>query len=315
MSKSTLTTEIDHVGIVGAGLMGHGIGLSFALSGRSVTLFDLDRDVLDNARKNILSAHATLAEKRDVPSKATVMDRIRFESDLEANVGDVDFVTEVVSEQMDVKQDVFRLLDENTEDVVLATNTSGLSITEIASVVDDESRVVGTHWFNPPYIVPLVEVVRGEKSSDTAVEVSRTLLEDLGKTAVVVEKDIPGFIGNRIQTAMAYEALSLLENGVASAEDIDKAVKAGFGFRLPILGIFEKIDQSGLDVHHEVESYLMGELDRGAEPTQLVQDLVEDGQKGLKTGKGIYDWSDAEPTDVYRRRDEALLEVLDVYDR
>jgi len=314
MSKSTLTTEIDHVGIVGAGLMGHGIGLSFALSGRSVTLFDLDRDVLDNARKNILSAHATLAEKRDVPSEATVMDRIRFESDLEANVGDVDFVTEVVSEQMDVKQDVFRLLDENTEDVVLATNTSGLSITEIASVVDDESRVVGTHWFNPPYIVPLVEVIRGDRTDDSAIDVTYDLMERVGKTPVVVEKDIPGFIGNRIQLAMMYEAFSLLDRGVASAEAIDKVVKSGFGFRLPLLGIFEKTDHSGLDVHLDVQKYLVSDLDRGTDTFDITEELVADGDYGLKTGKGVYDWRGLDAESVYERRDRGLLDILELYE-
>jgi 3-hydroxyacyl-CoA dehydrogenase len=305
--------DVSRVAVVGAGLMGHGIALSFALGGRSVALYDVDPDVLAEAEGSIRSAHATVARHRDVADAATVLDRIAFETDLDAAVGDAEFVTEAVVERMDVKREVFERLDEHTDDAVLATNTSGLSITDLCDVVADGSRVVGTHWFNPPYVVPLVEVVRGEGTGDCTVEATRALLEDVGKTAVVVQKDIPGFIGNRIQMAMAYEAFSLLDRGVASAEDIDRAVRAGFGFRLPVLGIFEKVDQSGLDVQYEVESYLMEQLDRGTEPNPVVERLVEEGNLGLKTGKGVYDWSGTDPAAVSERRDDALLSLLDVY--
>ena len=305
---------VERIAVIGAGLMGHGIALTYALSGRTVALHDVDPEVLDEAEERIRSAHGVLADRREVDSASAVLDRIAFEPELGGAVDGADFVTEAVAERMEVKKQVFRNLDSRAPgEAVLATNTSGLSITEIGSVVDDPSRVVGTHWFNPPYVVPLVEVVRGDETGDEAVELSRTLLEDAGKTAVEVEKDVPGFVGNRIQLAMAYEAFSLLERGVASAEEIDKAVRAGFGFRLPVLGIFEKIDQSGLDVEYEVESYLLETLDRGIEPSDLLADLVEDGHHGLETGRGIYDWSDADPEEVYRDRDEALLSILDTY--
>ncbi|WP_332900191.1 3-hydroxyacyl-CoA dehydrogenase family protein [Haladaptatus sp. CMSO5] len=309
-------TEIARVSVVGAGTMGYGIALTFALGGKSVVLFDIDETALKTAAENIhetvdtLHAHGELTQTETEAVRA----RISYESSLETAIQDADLVTEAVSEDMELKQTVFAKLGTHApEEAILATNTSGLSITEIASVVDNQSRVVGTHYFNPPYIVPVVELVKGTETADSTVTTLAALFETIDKTPVVVERDIPGFIVNRIQTAMAYEAESLLNSGVASAEDIDRAVKGSLGFRLPILGIFEKSDHSGLDVHHDVISHLLPHLDRGTEPHEFLTELVTAGNYGVKTGQGVYNWEGEDMDSVYAARDESLFAQLAVY--
>jgi 3-hydroxyacyl-CoA dehydrogenase len=243
------------------------------------------------------------------------LSNLRTESDLATAVADADFVTEAVVENLDVKRSVFADLDAHAPgDALLATNTSGLSIADIAEDVSDTSRVLGTHWFNPPHIVPLVEVVKGPDTADAVAERVRALLDAAEKTPVVLEREVPGFVGNRIQAAMTYEAYSLLARGVASAADIDRAVKAGFGFRLPVMGIFEKVDQSGLDVHHEVEKSLMPDLDRGTDPNPVIAELLDRDETGWESGKGVYDWTGVDREAATRERDAALLSLLSVYE-
>lgn len=295
--------------------MGYGIALTYALAGREVALYDVDEEALAASRDRVAAAAETLVRNRIVAESETTAagERISFVPAFEDAVADVDLVTEAVTEDLAVKRATFEQLDDAAPEAILATNTSSFNIADVAKSVAEPSRVLGTHWFNPPYIVPLVEVVKGPATDDALAAVIYDLLEEAGKTPVSVEKDIPGFVGNRIQAAMSYEAFSLLERGVASAEDIDRAVKAGFGFRLPMMGIFEKIDQSGLAVHHEVERQLMGDLDRGTEPNSVIEELLEAGHEELPTGKGVYDWSDTDEEAVHRRRDDALLRLLEPY--
>jgi 3-hydroxyacyl-CoA dehydrogenase len=310
------THDVDSVAVVGAGRMGHGIALTYALAGRGVSLYDVDEETLAHSVDHVESALATLVDAGRVSTAdaESALDNVSTTAELADCVGDADFVTEAVAEDLDIKRTVFERLDELApSEAILATNTSGLSIDDIGAPVEDGGRVLGTHWFNPPYVVPLVEVVKGAETRDRPVERTYDLLESASKTPVVVEKDIPGFIGNRIQAAMSYEAFSLLERGVATPEDIDRAVKAGFGFRLPIMGIFEKMDQSGLGIHHEVEKRLMSDLDRGTEPNAVISELLERGETGTDAGKGVYDWTDVDVEAVERERDRALLALYEPY--
>lgn len=309
--------EIRNVSVVGAGRMGHGIALSFALADRPVRLTDVDDAILESSHERIADALDTLVEGGRVTDEraSAALENVTLVRDVESTVADADFVTEAVAEDLSIKQAVFADLDRYAPaDAVLATNTSGLSIDDIAAPVTDAGRVLGTHWFNPPYLVPLVEIVTGSATADAVVQPVQDLLEAAEKTPVVVRKDIPGFIGNRIQAAMSYEAFSLLARGVATPEDIDKAVKAGFGFRLPIMGIFEKIDQSGLDIHHAVEERLMNDLDRGTDPNPVIEELLAEGHTGTDTDGGVYDWTDVNLEEAHRERDRALLSLLDLYE-
>lgn len=308
---------IDRIAVVGAGRMGHGIALVYALAGHEVALFDAGPDVLAAAPERVDAALETMvgAGYVDREEADAALSHLRTESDLADAVADSDFVTEAVVENIAVKQSVFADLDAHAPaDALLATNTSGLSIAEITRDVTDTTRVLGTHWFNPPHIVPLVEVVKGPETADAAAERVRGLLDAAGKTPVTLERELPGFVGNRIQAAMTYEAYSLLARGVASAADIDRAVKAGFGFRLPVMGIFEKVDQSGIDIHHEVEKSLMPDLDRGTDPNPVLVELLERGETGWESGKGVYDWADVDRATATRERDAALLSLLSVYE-
>lgn len=313
---------IDHgsresrVAVIGAGTMGFGIALTYARDGYDVALFDADEDALRDGLDAIDRGLGTLVDtdELDEEDANAARERVGPAESLADAVRDADIVTEAVTEDIDVKREIFASIDEYADaDALLTTNTSGLSITEIATAVSHPERFAGTHWFNPAHITPLVEVVKGEHTSDETAETLVSLLDDAGKTPVTVEKDVPGFIGNRIQMAMTYEAFSLLERGVASAEDIDRAVKAGFGFRLPTMGIFEKVDQSGVDVQYAIEEYLMPELDRGTDPNPVVTRLTERGDLGLKTGRGVYDWRDRDVADVCDERDRDLLAQLDLY--
>jgi 3-hydroxyacyl-CoA dehydrogenase len=311
------SSSLDTIAIVGTGTMGYGIGTVYAADGRTVRLYDASAEALEQARTNIDTALETLTEagRLSADDRSAITERISYHETIEETVGDADLVTEAVSEDLEIKREVFTRLDRHAPaEAILATNTSGLSITDIAGVVDDPSRVVGTHWFNPPHIVPLVEVVRGEQTGDDTVSRTYDLLEVVGKEPVEVKKDIPGFIGNRIQMAMDFEAWSLLQKGVASAEDIDRAVRAGFGFRVPVLGVFKKSDFTGLDVYEEVMSYLLKEIDRGTEPTASLSSLVEQGHYGVKTGQGVYDWEGADFDQLADERDQQLLAMLDAYE-
>jgi 3-hydroxyacyl-CoA dehydrogenase len=313
MSAST----IDRVAIVGTGTMGYGIGTVYASQGRTVRMYDVSQESLAQAETNVEAALETLANAERIPAEEVdaIAGRISYHDTIDAAVEGADLVTEAVTEDLEIKQETFERLDHHApESATLATNTSGLSITEIASVVDDPGRVVGTHWFNPPHIVPLVEVVRGDRTADETVERVYDLLEAVGKEPVEVKKDIPGFIGNRIQMAMDFEAWSLLQMGVASAEDIDRAVRAGFGFRVPALGVFKKSDFAGLDVYEEVMSYLLQEIDRGTEPSESLRQLVDEGHYGVKTGQGVYNWEGADFEDLADERDRQLLALLDAYE-
>lgn len=309
--------DIERVAVVGAGTMGFGIALTYARYGRTVRLVDADAAALEEGMRSIRTSLQTLTDTDQIAAGDIdeILSRIRPVEDIGEAVGDADLVTEAVTEDIAVKQSVFEEIDAAAPDTaLLTTNTSGLSITEIGTAVSDPERFAGTHWFNPAHITPLVEVIKGAETADWVADVLVELLEEVEKTPVTVEKDVMGFIGNRIQMAMIYEAFSLLDAGVASAADIDRAVKAGFGFRLPSMGIFEKVDQSGIDVQYAIEEYLMPELDRGTEPNPVVTRLTEQGDLGLKTGKGVYDWSDTSPSEVYDERDRQLLEQLRIFD-
>ncbi|WP_255152150.1 3-hydroxyacyl-CoA dehydrogenase family protein [Halorarius halobius] len=309
--------EIERIAVVGSGTMGFGIALTYARYGRTVRLVDADPEALAEGMRSIETSLQTLADTDQIDEAEIdeITSRIEPVDELTEAVADADLVTEAVTEDMDVKRAVFEEIDAAAPaTALLTTNTSGLSITEIAEAVSNPERFAGTHWFNPAHITPLVEVIKGEATADETADVLVELLDAVEKTPVRVEKDVLGFIGNRIQMAMIYEAFSLLDAGVASAEDIDRAVKAGFGFRLPSMGIFEKVDQSGIDVQYAIEEYLMPELDRGTDPNPVVTRLVEQGDLGLKTGKGVYDWSDDSPSEIYDERDRQLLEQLRMFE-
>ncbi len=266
--------------VVGAGTMGHGIAEVCAICGYDVTLCDVNEEALRNAVNRI----AWSLEKLKLDKQ--ILSRIKTTTDLEGAAKRADFVIEAVVENTEIKRNVFRVLDENCRnDVILATNTSTIPISEIASATKREDRVVGLHFFNPPTLIRLVEVVRGERTSDETVSKTVKFAESIGMDYVLVNKDVPGFIVNRINVRIFYEALKLLEDGY-KPEEID-AVKYRLG--LP-MGVLEVADFSGIDVAYNVMRELAG---RGmdVEPPEIIKEMVESGKLGMKSGAGFYEYS------------------------
>jgi 3-hydroxybutyryl-CoA dehydrogenase len=193
---------------------------------------------------------------------------------------------------------------------VLASNTSGLSITAVASRCARPERVLTTHFWNPPHLMPLVEIVKGAKTSDEVAETMRRFLVSCGKVAVMVKKDRPGQLGNRLQMALVREAVHIVAEGIADVEDVDIAAKTGFGLRLPVYGILEHQDMVGLDMAFAINDYVSGDLYNEPHAPALYRELLDRGELGVKTGKGFYDWSEKDAAAVRARRDRFVLDFL-----
>lgn len=303
---------MEKVAVIGAGLMGHGIAQIFALNGLSVALADIKADILgpavDGIRANltIMAEHGILSADAIEAAVGCVSTTTRMDE----AAADADVVIEAVIENLALKQKVFQELDAICpESVILASNTSVISITEIAANTVHKERVVGTHFWNPPYLIPLVEVVRGDQTSTSTVDRTVSLLSRVGKHPVRVNKDVPGFVGNRLQHALWREAISIVEQGIADAATVDECVKYGFGLRLPVLGPMENADLVGTDLTLAIHDYILKHLEQSPAPSPLLQTLVNEGDLGFKSGKGFQVWSADAVAETQRRLKTYLLKV------
>jgi 3-hydroxybutyryl-CoA dehydrogenase len=282
--------KIKTVGVVGAGSMGSGIANLAAISGYKVILRDVEQRFLDKGltRINQFMEKSVSKGKLTKEEKTEVLGKIHSTTDLEA-LNEADIVIEAIIENLDAKKSVFAELDRIVpEGVILTTNTSSMSITEIASATNRPERVAGLHFFNPAQLMKLVEVVRGYNTSDETVEELKAFSRTLMKEPVVVNKDIPGFIVNRIMIPQFIEAIRLLEEGVASAKDIDKAVKLGLNYPM---GPFELQDYAGVDIGYYVMEYMAKEFnDTRFAPPMLMKQLMRANRLGRKTKAGFYDY-------------------------
>jgi 3-hydroxybutyryl-CoA dehydrogenase len=296
----------ERIAIIGAGLMGHGIAQLFAARGHEVALYDIATEPLDKARQAIEAIGVLLGQDR------AAVDRVAFLNDLERAVAGADIVIEAAPEKPEMKQDIFRRLDEIAPpEALLASNTSVIPIATIATPVRDKGRVMGTHFWNPPYLVPLVEVIETADTRRAASDRMMALLAAVGQEPVRVLKDIPGFIGNRLQHALKREAIALIANGVCDAETVDRVIKLGFGARLAVLGTLEQSDMVGLNLTLDIHRNLIFDLDVTAGPHPYLAKLVADGHLGMKTGKGFYEWTEDKAAAVRRRLQTFLARQLD----
>jgi 3-hydroxybutyryl-CoA dehydrogenase len=299
--------EVRKAAVIGAGIMGHAIAQVFAQAGIETGLVDLKTDMLKRADRLIRMNLRTLAthglvDEKDIPA---IVGRIQMTTDLAAAVADADFVLEAVVEIPDVKKAIFLELEKLCrEDAVLASNTSSLDIFAIAAELKRRDRLVVAHWFAPPHIIPLVEVVPGPDTSAAVLVFTSGLMERIGKRPVVMKVFAPSFIVNRIQQYIGLAAIEIISKGWATPADIDLAVKTSLGIRLPIVGVVQTFDFTGLDVVAHVLKSSLGQV------PPFIAERVEKGEFGAKTAKGIYDYGKRTEEEILQKRDEMYLAML-----
>jgi 3-hydroxybutyryl-CoA dehydrogenase len=274
------------IAVIGAGLMGHGIAQVFALAGHDVIIYDSVATSLDSAKARILS------NLKDVGDDQRAVDRVTPVADLALAVREADYVVEAVLEDLSLKQKLFAEIEKYVQpEAILASNTSVIPITKIMEGLKHRERALGTHWWNPPYLVPLVEVIETRWTNPQAIDFTMKLHAAAGKQPAHVKKDVPGFIGNRLQHALWREAVALVEHGICDAETIDNVIKSAFGRRLAVLGPLENADMVGTDLTLAIHKTVLPDIDGRPRPSPYLEKLVKDKKLGFKTGEGFRKWS------------------------
>jgi 3-hydroxybutyryl-CoA dehydrogenase len=305
-NKNTVT-------IMGAGLMGPGIAACSALAGHPTVLTDLTTGValagVDKARQNIAQLLESQLINREQASLAGQL--LSADTDFRRSLENTFLIIEAVTEKLSLKQDLFKMLDALAPpDVMITSNTSGLRITDITCYTQHPERTATTHFWFPGHLVPLVEVVMGDKTDEAVAVRLRDLLLGWNKAPVIVRKDLPGQLANRILQAVIREAVNIVQMGLATPEDVDTAIKMGMGIRFPAWGPLEHIDAVGLDLALSVQCDVLPGLNNDAKPAQHLQDLVAQGHLGYKTGSGLYDWQVKDMPALAARRDRFIVEAL-----
>lgn len=296
--------------VAGAGTMGHGIALLMARAGHRVTLLDIREETLSEALERIQGCLHFLTAENELPSEAiyNILSRIQCTTDME-QLQTGRLVIEAVSEDQEIKKSLYHKVAEIcSQDTVLASNTSYLDVFSLAPE-KIQDRMLITHFFAPPYLIPLVEIVKGPRTSQQMITWIFDLLKDAGQQPIVLDRFIPGFIVNRLQRAMGREIFHLIEGGYASPEGIDKAVLASIGIRLPVLGVVRRFDFTGLDLMQKILSNPSIGLVDGDPKTPTLDKHVAQGHLGVKSGKGFYEYSETDVQQVYSKRDRLLLKM------
>jgi 3-hydroxyacyl-CoA dehydrogenase len=297
---------VRRAAVIGTGTMGPGMGAVLARAGIETALYDVSAEALERARAASELAAGVLdrldAVKEDGGS-------LRFETELEAALDGSDLVLEAVPERLELKQEVFpQFEDVVAPEAVLASNTSGIPITKIANVCRHPERVVGLHWSNPPHLIPMIEVIPGEQTSQETVDAASALVRRIGYHPVV-EKEVAGFVENRILYAILRECLDLVDRGIIDPEGLDLNVRWGIGYKLAVIGPMELLDMAGLDIYNAVGSYLNPDLSTSGDVSSTIRDLIDKGRLGMKTGGGIYDYTPEEIDELRAKRAAKLVAV------
>ena len=304
--------DVRNIAVIGAGLIGQAAVVEFALGGYPVTLNSRSEVSLQrglNGAREMLDRMLGLGLTTE-DEAADAMNRVSTVLDLKACVEDVQLVYEAVYEDLELKQGIFREMDEFCPaETIFVSGTSSLSLKDLASATNRPDKMLLANYTNPPYLVPLAEVMRNDDTSDETVSVFCDVLTEIGKKPVVIEKEVPGFVGNRLQVALLREALHLVQTGVVTAEGVDTIIKSSIGRRWAVAGVFEVFELAGQDLTMAAYSYLAPHLDASVEPPQVLRDKVERGELGVKTGKGFYDWTPESEAALRRRIANALVEI------
>lgn len=295
------------VAIMGTGTMGPGMGAVLARAGMEVALFDVSAEALERARGAYELAWGVL-DKLGTPSADG--GSVRYDSNLADALKEVEFVIEAVPENVDLKKKVFADYERHVRpDVILASNTSGIPITKIAADLQHPERVVGMHWSNPPHLIPMIEIIPGEKTSQEAVEGTASIVEDVGYFPCRINKEVPGFVENRILYAIMRECLALVDGGVIGREELDLNVKWGIGYKLAVIPPMQLLDMAGLDIYSSVASYLNPDLSDSSEVSSTIRELKDQGRLGIKTKGGIFDYTDEQIGQLRQERAAKLVAV------
>ncbi len=284
--------RIKNVAVLGAGLMGHGIAEVAAMAGYNVTMREIKQEFIDRGMNMIKESLAKLEQKGKIKSADEVLSRIKTTVDLEEAVKDADLIIEAVPEVFEIKEEVFKECDKIAKpECIFASNTSTMKITDLAKVTSREDKFAGLHFFNPPVLMRLVEVIRGEKTSEETMQILVEFVKSIGKVPVRVEKDVPGFIVNRVQAPAGVLLMAILEKGIATPEEVDATVRR---LGLP-MGPFELMDYTGVDTFYNAMKYYAQTISPDYEPPEFLEKMVKENKLGRKTGQGWYDWSAGRP--------------------
>lgn len=291
-----------NIAVIGGGLMGAGIAQVFAAAGHMVAV----HEPFDNVRATLLDRISEgLAQVGDDPRLAA---NVTATADMAEAVCGASFVTEAAPEKLELKRAIFsQLIDHAPREAILASNSSVMPIGSIASGLPTADRIVGTHWWNPAALIPLVEVVQGAETSEATVQTTMSLLASVGKKPAHVKKDVPGFVANRLQHALWREAIAMVADGICDARTVDDCVKNSFGLRLPVLGPLENADLVGIELTRDIHRTIIPELSRDAGPNPILDALIEAGKHGFKSGEGFQRWSKEDQEAVRQRLVDHLL--------
>jgi 3-hydroxyacyl-CoA dehydrogenase len=304
-------TEIRKAAIVGTGTMGPGMGAVLERAGVEVALYDVSEEQLEKARPGVELARSVLDRlggdgNGDSGGGAT----LRFESDLAAALDGADMVVEAVPEKLELKQQVFADFEQHVSaGAILASNTSGIPITKIADGLQHPERVIGTHWSNPPHLIPMIEIIPGERTSDEVTAATQELVGQIGYFPCTLKKEVPGFVENRVLYAIMRECLALVDEGVVDAEELDLNVKWGIGYKLAVVPPMALLDMAGLDIYNAVASYLNQDLSDEKGVSSTITERVEQGKLGIKTGGGLFQYDPERAAQLQKERAAALVAV------
>ncbi len=300
--------EIKKVGIAGAGLMGASMSQIFAKYGYSVTVYDAFEAALEKGKKLIeINQQAAVQSGEETQEEADkIIAELKFTNNME-DLKDSDIIIESIIENLDIKQKFWKEISEMVRpNAILTTNTSGISIDAIAKDIVGKHRFLGMHWMNPSHLIPCIEIIRGTETDDESTQIVIDLAHAVGKKTTVCKKDVPGFILNRIQLSILRECISLVEEGIADVEDVDACMKYGLGFRYAAYGPFEVVDFGGVDTFHHIAEYLNPLLCNETNVQKLLDDLYKNGNYGVKSGKGFYDYEGKDPIS---ERDKKFVKI------
>jgi 3-hydroxyacyl-CoA dehydrogenase len=305
-------SEIKRAAVIGTGTMGPGMGAVLERAGIEVALYDVSEEALERARKGVELARGVLER---LGGERTEGGDVRFETDLAAALEGADFVLEAVPERLELKQEVFAAFERHVaDDAVLSSNTSGIPITRIAADLEHPERVIGMHWSNPPHLIPMIEVIPGEGTSEETIAAARGLIERIGYRPSMLNKEVPGFVENRVLYAIMRECLALVDEGVIDAEELDLNVKWGIGYKLAVIPPMQLLDVAGLDIYESVANYLNSELSTESGVSETITKLTGDGKLGIKAGGGLFSYSEDELAELPAKRAAALVAVRKTLD-